>query len=320
MTYQRTVKNAEEFGRVAVVMGGASAEREISLNSGNAVLNALLEQGVDAVAVDVGKNPIVALQAQSFDRVFNIVHGRGGEDGILQGVLESMGLPYTGSGVLGSALSMDKLKTKLCWQASQLPTPACVILSTQDDLDQVVDKLGFPVMVKPVREGSSLGMSKVNTTQQLTDAWQLALEYDHLVMAEQWIAGDEYTVGIIGDQALPLIRLETPNEFYDYQAKYSANTTQYHCPSGLSEEYEVQLQTLAINASRILDVSGWCRVDLFVDVDDRPWLIEVNTVPGMTDHSLVPMAAKAVGMNFGELVWSILETSVDIKMDNEVTA
>ncbi len=322
MTYQRTVKNAEEFGRVAVVMGGASAEREISLNSGNAVLNALLEQGVDAVAVDVdvGKNPIVALQAQSFDRVFNIIHGRGGEDGVLQGVLESMELPYTGSGVLGSALSMDKLKTKLCWQASQLPTPACVILNTQSDLDQVADKLGFPVIVKPVREGSSLGMSKVNTTQQLADAWQLALEYDHLVMAEQWITGDEYTVAIIGDQALPLIRLETPNEFYDYQAKYSANTTQYHCPSGLSEEYEARLQALAVDASRILDVSGWCRVDLFVDTDDRPWLIEVNTVPGMTDHSLVPMAAKAVGMDFGELVWSILETSVDIKIDNEVTA
>lgn len=319
MTYQRTVKSAEQFGRVAVVMGGASAEREISLNSGNAVLSALLEQGVNAVAVDVGKNPIVALQAQSFDRVFNIVHGRGGEDGVLQGVLESMELPYTGSGVLGSALCMDKLKTKLCWQASQLPTPACVILNTQDDLDQVADKLGFPVIVKPVREGSSLGMSKANTAQQLADAWRLALEYDHLVMAEQWITGDEYTVGIVGSQVLPLIRLETPNEFYDYQAKYSANTTQYHCPSGLSEAYEAKLQSLAINASRILDVSGWCRVDLFVDVDDRPWLIEVNTVPGMTDHSLVPMAAKSIGIDFGELVWSILETSVGIKMDNEVT-
>ncbi|MEE9343999.1 MAG: D-alanine--D-alanine ligase [Methylococcales bacterium] len=311
MTHQRTIKNAAEFGRVAVAMGGASAEREISLNSGNAVLSALVEQGVNAVAVDIGIDPISALLTEQYDRVFNIVHGRGGEDGVLQGVLESMGLPYTGSGVLGSALCMDKLKTKLCWQASQLPTPACITLKTHEDIERVVNQLGFPVIVKPVREGSSIGMNKATSTQQLTDAWQQAREFDDEVMAEQWITGNEYTVGIIENQALPLIRLQTPNDFYDYQAKYHANTTQYHCPSGLAEEQETQLQQLALNASQIVDATGWSRVDLFVDDAKQPWLIEINTVPGMTDHSLVPMAAKAMGMDFKQLVWQILETSME---------
>jgi D-alanine-D-alanine ligase len=311
MTHQRTIKNATEFGRVAVAMGGASAEREISLNSGNAVLNALVEQGVNAVAVDIGNDPISALLTEQYDRVFNIVHGRGGEDGVLQGVLESMGLPYTGSGVLGSALCMAQLKTKLCWQASQLPTPACIMLKTHEDIDRVVNQLGFPVIVKPVREGSSIGMNKATSTQQLTDAWQQAREFDDEVMAEQWITGDEYTVGIIDDQALPLIRLQTPNDFYDYQAKYHANTTQYHCPCGLAKEQETQLQQLALNASQVVDATGWSRVDLFVNDANQPWLIEINTVPGMTDHSLVPMAAIAMGMDFKQLVWQILETSMD---------
>ncbi len=311
MTLGPKINSAKAFGRVAVAMGGASAEREISLKSGQAVLGALVEQGVDAVAVDIGNDPIGALLAQQFDRVFNIVHGRGGEDGVLQGVMESMGLPYTGSGVLGSALCMDKMKTKLCWQASQLPTPASVVLKTPEDLDRVAGKLDYPVIVKPVREGSSIGMSKATSLQQLTDAWQQARQFDDVVMAEQWVIGDEYTVGIIGDQALPMIRLETPNEFYDYEAKYQANTTQYHCPSGLTTEQESQLQQLAITASQVVDASGWCRVDLFVDETNQPWLIEVNTVPGMTDHSLVPMAAKAIGMDFNQLVWQILETSMD---------
>ena len=311
MTHQHTIKNAAEFGRVAVAMGGASAEREISLNSGNAVLSALIEQDVNAVAVDIGNDPISALLTEQFDRVFNIVHGRGGEDGVLQGVLESMGLPYTGSGVLGSALCMDKLKTKLCWQASQLPTPACIILKTHEDIERVADQLGFPVIVKPVREGSSIGMNKATSVQQLTDAWQQARQFDDEVMAEQWITGDEYTVGIIKNLALPLIRLQTPNDFYDYQAKYHANTTQYHCPSGLAEAQETQLQQLALTASQVVDATGWSRVDLFVDDGNQPWLIEINTVPGMTDHSLVPMAAKAMGMDFKQLVWQILETSMD---------
>jgi D-alanine-D-alanine ligase len=311
MNSERKINSAKAFGRVAVAMGGASAEREISLKSGQAVLNALVEQGVDAVAVDIGNDPIGALLAQQFDRVFNIVHGRGGEDGILQGVLESMGLPYTGSGVLGSALCMDKLKTKLCWQAKELPTPACEILKTREDIDRVETQLGFPVIVKPVREGSSIGMNKATSVQQLTDAWQQASQFDDVVMAEQWVTGDEYTVGIIGDQVLPIIRLQTPNEFYDYEAKYQADTTQYHCPSGLTAEQETELKQLAITASQVVDACGWCRVDLFVDETNQPWLIEVNTVPGMTDHSLVPMAAKAIGMDFNQLVWEILETSMD---------
>lgn len=311
MNFEREINNAKTFGCVAVVMGGASAEREISLKSGQAVLSALVEQSVDAIAVDIGNDPIGALLAQQFDRVFNIVHGRGGEDGVLQGVMESMGLPYTGSGVLGSALCMDKLKTKLCWQASQLPTPASEILKTREDIDRAANQLGFPVIVKPVREGSSIGMNKATSLKQLTDAWQQARQFDDVVMAEQWVTGEEYTVGIIGDRALPIIRLQTPNEFYDYEAKYQASTTQYHCPSGLAAEQEKQLQQLAISASQIVDARGWCRVDLFVDESNQPWLIEINTVPGMTDHSLVPMAAKAVGMDFNQLVWKILETSMD---------
>ncbi len=317
MTSERKITSAEAFGRVAVAMGGASAEREISLISGQAVLSALVEQSVDAVAVDIGNDPIGALLTEQFDRVFNIVHGRGGEDGVLQGVLESMGLPYTGSGVLGSALCMDKLKTKLCWQARALPTPDCEILKTRDDINRVASQLGFPVMVKPVSEGSSIGMNKATSLEQLTNAWQQARQFDDVVMAEQWVTGDEYTIGIIGDQVLPSIRLQTPNEFYDYQAKYQANTTQYHCPSGLATEQERELMQLAISASQVVDASGWCRVDLFVDESNQPWLIEINTVPGMTDHSLVPMAAKAIGMNFNQLVWKILETSMDMTQQGE---
>ncbi|MCH9699627.1 MAG: D-alanine--D-alanine ligase [Gammaproteobacteria bacterium] len=317
MNTDSKIKTADSFGRVAVAMGGVSAERDISLKSGNAVLSALLEQGVKAIAVDIGNDPVSALRAGQFDRVFNIVHGRGGEDGILQGVMESLGLPYTGSGVLGSALSMDKHKTKLCWQASQLPTPSCMVLEDQEDLGRVADQLGFPVIVKPVREGSSLGMSKVNSVQQLEQAWHQAQIFDNKVIAEQWVSGNEYTVAVLDNNALPIIGLQTPNEFYDYQAKYIASTTQYHCPSGLSEIQESTLQNLALKACQTVEVSGWCRVDLFVDETDRPWLIEVNTVPGMTDHSLVPMAAKAAGIDFNELVFRILETSVEKENDVE---
>lgn len=310
--------SAQDFGRVAVTMGGVAAERDISLKSGQAVLSALLDQGINAFGIDIGSNPIESLQQYEFDRVFNIVHGRGGEDGILQAVLEAMNKPYTGTGVLGSALTMDKYKTKLCWLAHQMPTPDCVVLETTDDLRKVTTQLGYPVIVKPVREGSSLGMSKVDSEQDLQTAWQLALKYDGQVMAEQWITGKEYTVAILDNQALPMIRLETPNLFYDYQAKYFSDSTRYHCPCGLADQEEIRLQNLALQASKLVDVSGWCRVDLLIDEQDRPWLIEVNTVPGMTDHSLVPMAARQAGIEFNELVQRILQTSVDSEQQNEV--
>lgn len=304
------IKHASEFGKVAVVMGGTAAEREISLNSGNAVYSALLANGIDAVAIDITGNPIAALSGLHFDRVFNIVHGRGGEDGVLQALLDILGLPYTGSGVMASALSMDKLRTKLCWQGMGLSTPKWFVLQTHDDIDACIVALGFPVIVKPAKEGSSIGMSKANSRDELVAALDLALPYRCAVYAEQWVQGQEYTVGILGGEALPAIRLQTPNEFYDFDAKYKANTTQYHCPCGLPADRERELQALALQACRGLDVKGWARVDVFIDNTGNSQLIEVNTVPGMTDHSLVPMAAKAVGVDFKELVWRILETSV----------
>ncbi|MFM8341597.1 MAG: D-alanine--D-alanine ligase [Methylomonas sp.] len=304
------VKNPAEFGKVAVLMGGTAAEREISLRSGNAVFQALLQQGIDAVAIDVTASPIDALTNTKFDRVFNIIHGRGGEDGVLQAILSVLGLPYTGSGVLASALSMDKLRTKLCWQGLGLATPKWFVLQNDDDIEVCIEQLGFPVIVKPAQEGSSIGMSKANNRQELVEALQVAKQFNCDVYAEQWVQGQEYTVGVLDGEALPVIRLETPNEFYDFDAKYRANTTKYHCPCGLSAEQEQQLQALAVQACRGLQVKGWARVDVFIDNQNRSQLIEVNTVPGMTDHSLVPMAAKAAGIEFDQLVWRILETSV----------
>jgi len=298
------------FGKVAVVMGGTSAEREVSLISGQAVLAALVRLGVDAEALDVGERPFDRLLGRVYDRVFNIVHGRGGEDGVLQGLLEAMGLPYTGSGVLGSALSMDKLKTKLCWRGAGLPTPDWQVLENEDDLEQCIETLGFPLIVKPALEGSSIGMAKAEDRSQLIDAWETARRFDCTVLAEVWVEGGEYTVALLQDRMLPLIRLETPRSFYDYEAKYRASSTRYLCPCGLSWEDEKDLQSLAHQACDVLGVSGWARVDLFRDQAGQPWLIEVNTVPGMTDHSLVPMAAQAAGISFDELVWRILETSV----------
>ena len=304
------IKNAADFGKVAVMMGGTAAEREISLNSGNAVYQALKSNGIDAIAIDVTGSPIVALAGIKVDRVFNIMHGRGGEDGVLQGVLQVLGLPYTGSGVMASALSMDKLRTKLCWQGMGLTTPNWFVMHSQQDIDDCIDALGFPVIVKPAQEGSSIGMSKANNREELVVALTTALQYQCAVYAEQWVQGQEYTVGILDGEALPAIRLQTPNEFYDFDAKYRANTTQYHCPCGLSAEREKALQDLALKACTGLDVKGWARVDVFIDRNDCAQLIEVNTVPGMTDHSLVPMAAKATGVDFNELVWRILETSM----------
>lgn len=306
------IRDPAQFGRVAVLMGGRSAEREISLQSGAAVLEALRRRGVDAVALDAAADDLLQqLGEGGYDRVFNMLHGRGGEDGVIQGALELLGLPYTGSGVLGSALCMDKLRAKQLWSGVALPTPAFVVLRGEDDLPQA-EQLGFPLMVKPVHEGSSLGMSKVDEVSGLERAWRLADDYDGAVLAEQWIDGPEYTAAIIGDEVLPLIRLETPRAFYDFEAKYEADSTQYHCPCGLSDDQEKQLQQLALHAFQVLGASGWGRVDFMLDGSGQPWLIEVNTVPGMTDHSLVPMAARVAGMEMDELVWRILETSVGV--------
>lgn len=305
-----TVKQAANFGKVAVLMGGSAAEREISLRSGNAVYQALVANGIDTVAIDVTGSPIEALAGLAVDRVFNIIHGRGGEDGVLQAVLQVLGLPYTGSGVLASALAMDKLRTKLCWQGLGLPTPKWFVLRSEQDIDACISALGFPVIVKPAQEGSSIGMSKAHDRDELVAALRLAQPYQCEVYAEQWVQGQEYTVGILAGEALPAIRLETPNVFYDFDAKYRANTTRYHCPCGLPAAREQQLQALALEACEALNVQGWARVDLFIDHQDGAQLIEVNTVPGMTDHSLVPMAAKAAGVDFNELVWRILETSL----------
>ena len=300
---------AEKFGKVAVLMGGDSAEREISLNSGGAVLAALQRSGVDAHGIDVGKEVLGQLESGDFDRVFIILHGRGGEDGVIQGALETLDLPYTGSGVLGSALAMEKHRTKALWRGMGLPTPDSVLIREADDLEQA-DGLGYPLMVKPSAEGSSIGMSKVESRDQLQRAWEAARDYDTRVLAERWVDGEEYTAAVLNGEMLPLIRLETPHQFYDYQAKYAVDTTRYHCPCGLPEAQEKQLRGLCREAFEAVGAAGWGRVDLMLDQQQRPWLIEVNTVPGMTDHSLVPMAAKVAGITFDELVLRILESSV----------
>lgn len=301
---------APQFGKVAVLMGGLSAERAVSLKTGKAVYDALKRKGVDAHAIDTGHDVLQVLVAGSYTRVFIALHGRGGEDGVLQGALETLGIPYTGSRVLGSALSMDKLRTKLIWLSSGLPTPEFAVLDAHSDFSALIAKLGLPLMVKPAHEGSSIGISKVTAAAQLAAAWQTAAALDNCVIAERCIVGAEYTAALLGTQALPLIRLETPHAFYDYAAKYSADTTRYHCPAGLSAERERELQTLATHAFDAVACSGWGRVDFMCDAHGNPWLIEVNTVPGMTDHSLVPMAARQAGIDFDDLVWRILETSL----------
>ncbi len=299
-----------EFGKVAVLMGGSSAEREVSLKSGNAVLEALLRQGVDAVAIDTAHDVVVQLTQTDFDRVFIVLHGRGGEDGTIQGVLELLGLPYTGSGVLGSALAMDKFRTKQVWLGMNLPTPASVLLNAKTDFVQVVEQLGLPLMVKPSLEGSSVGISKVKSIEELASAWKTASEFNCEVIAEQYITGVEYTCAILDGTALPLIRLETPHDFYDFAAKYTDNDTSYICPCGLDDDKEKELQTLVMQAFLAANGHGWGRVDLICDEAGQAWLIEVNTIPGMTDHSLVPKAAKVAGINFDELVLRILATTV----------
>ncbi|MCB1877568.1 MAG: D-alanine--D-alanine ligase [Chromatiales bacterium] len=304
-------RDPKSFGKVAVLYGGRSAEREISLKSGAAVLNALRDRGVDAHGVDPDQDVAASLRTAGFDRAFIVLHGRGGEDGVIQGALETAGIPYTGSGVLGSALGMDKLRCKAIWASTGLPTPRYRVLHEAPDSEAVVAELGLPMIVKPAHEGSSIGMSKVETVEALTPAWETARRYDSVVFVEQWIQGKEYTASVLGGEALPLIRLETPHQFYDYDAKYFANTTRYHCPCGLPASQENELRTLCLRAFEAVAASGWGRVDLMVDGDGRPWLIEVNTVPGMTDHSLVPMAARVAGLDFGDLVLRILETSME---------
>ncbi len=311
--------DAAEFGKVAVLMGGQSAERNISLESGQAVLTALLNSDIDAHAIDYSAESLLTLIEDNFDRVFIALHGRGGEDGTVQGALESIGLPYTGSGVLGSALAMDKSRSKSIWQQAGLSTPLARELDADTDWEAVVEQLGLPLMVKPVHEGSSLGASKVSVAENLSTAWQQANQYDNRVMAERWIEGQEYTVPILHSQVLPLIKLVTAREFYDYHAKYEADDTQYICPCGLEADKELSLGEMALAACQSLNVSGWARVDLLIDSEGQAFLIEVNTVPGMTSHSLVPMAAKQAGLSFEQLVVQILATSLTFNNATELS-
>jgi D-alanine-D-alanine ligase len=302
----------KQFGKVAVMLGGTSAERPVSLKSGGAVLAALRRQGVDAHEFDPATRNLGDLISAEFDRVFIALHGRYGEDGCMQGALELLGLPYTGSGVMASALGMDKWRTKLVWRAAGLPTADWEILDAASDFDAVERYLGLPIFVKPAREGSSIGMSKVSAHGTLKAAFELAVEHDPLVLAEKFIDGAEYTVGILGDTALPLIRLAPAKDkaFYDFEAKYLRDDTEYHCPAGLADTQEMALRQLALDAFRLIDGRGWGRVDLMLDSIGNPYLLEVNTAPGMTDHSLVPMAARAAGLDFDALCLAILEQTL----------
>lgn len=297
------------YGRVAVVMGGKSAEREISLISGKAVLESLLRSGINAYGIDADSTLLQQLQQERPDRVFIMLHGRDGEDGKLQGALEWLGIPYTGSGVLASAMAMDKIRSKLLWLQLGLSTADFVELKGDSDFAAVMQKLG-PCFVKPVCEGSSIGIGGAETPAQLQSAWRKASQYDSTVLAEQWIRGREFTVTILDDEALPVIELESANAFYDFEAKYVSNETRYHCPAALTPEQTAEIQQLALDAYRSLGCSGWGRADVMRDKAGRFWLLEVNTAPGMTSHSLVPMAAKVAGLDFDALVLRILQTSV----------
>jgi len=298
------------FGKVAVLLGGRSAEREISLMSGKGVLEALRAKGVDAQPFDPAERDLLELRREGFARCFIALHGRGGEDGTLQGALEVLGLPYTGSGVMGSAIAMDKWRTKMIWIANGLPTPRYRILQAGDDWAAVARELGLPLIVKPANEGSTLGLTKVTEASALAAAYELAAaKYKDLALAEQFIDGPEYTASIVGDEALPLIRIEAPQGNYDYQNKYFTDATKYHCPAGLAPAQERALQALALDAFRLAGCSGWGRVDLMLDAQGAPWLLEINTSPGMTGHSLVPMAARAVGLSYEDLCVKILESA-----------
>ncbi len=309
----------KQFGCVAVLMGGWSAERPVSLQSGQAVLDALLRQGVDAFGVDVTKEHIIKdLSNKKIDRVFIALHGKGGEDGVIQSMLEILNLPYTGSGVAASALAMDKLRTKQLLQGVGMPTPSFIIMDESSDCDYIAATLGFPLIVKPSLEGSSLGMAKVESIDELKKAYVKAKYFTGDVLVEQWITGAEYTVAVLGGNALPVIELKTSHAFYDYSAKYQSNDTEYICPCGLSVEDEGHFQRLALSAFNQVGASGWGRVDLMCDANNKPWIIEINTVPGMTDHSLVPMAAKEFGLSFDELVCVILQQTVECSNEHSL--
>lgn len=304
------VEAAADFGRVAVLMGGRSAERDISLMTGKAVLEALRRRGVDAHDLDPGPDIIERLRTQRFDRAWIALHGRGGEDGTIQGAMETAGLPFTGSGVLGSALGMDKLRSKQLFLAAGLATPAFELVTEAGDGPRLIEQLGLPLIVKPAGEGSSVGMSKVDAPDQFEAAWRLARQHDACVLAETWVTGAEYSVPVLQGEALPIIRIETPHVFYDYDAKYFSDETRYFCPSGLDSQTEQACRGAALAAFEAVGASGWGRVDFLMGADAVPSFLEVNTVPGLTSHSLVPMGASEAGIDFGELVWRILETSM----------
>ncbi len=297
------------FGKVAVLLGGKSAEREISLLSGTAVLEALQRQGVNAHAFDTGQKSLTDFAGESFDCAFIALHGRYGEDGTIQGALDLMGVPYTGSGVMACALAMDKWRTKLIWNASGIPTPRFEMLSAQSNFGATADALGLPLIVKPAREGSTIGLTKVSTAKAVASAFREAAKHDSLVLAEQFVDGPELTTSILDDEALPLVRIEAPDGNYDYDAKYFSEETRYFCPSGVASDLEDRVKSICVDAFRILGCKGWGRVDVMVDAAGEPWVLEANTVPGMTGHSLVPMAAKAAGLSFDELVMRILEAA-----------
>lgn len=310
MHFELSSAEITALGKVAVLMGGTSAERPVSLNSGSAVLAALLKSGVDAIGIDIGEDAAQQLSQTEFDRAFIALHGRGGEDGTMQGLLELLNKPHTGSGVMASALGMDKWRTKLIWDACSVATPKAFVLEKNSDWNSIMDALGGIAMVKPAREGSSIGMRKVRTAEDLKESYAFASQHDDLVIAEQYIEGREFTVAILGELALPAIQLITTHDFYDFDAKYKANDTQYLLPSGLSDVAETELKEMSLKAFRLVGCDGWGRVDAMQDGAGKFWLLEVNTSPGMTDHSLVPMAAKAGGLSFPALVVQILQKTL----------
>jgi D-alanine-D-alanine ligase len=311
---RKLTSNPKDFGRVAVLMGGWSTERQVSLWSGEGVLNALQRRGIDATGIDASKETLLSLGQQGYARAFNVLHGTGGEDGTLQAVLDLQGVPYTGSGVLASALAMDKLRTKRMWKAEGLPTPEWMSLRSPGDALKAAEQFGYPLFVKPSDEGSSVGISKVKHATQLGSAFRRAAgEFEHrprAVLAERFIAGGEYTCAMLDGQPLPLIRIEPEGEFYDYHAKYISDQTRYHCPAGLDPLHEAELARICARAFELIGGRCWGRVDFMLDAQGKPWLLEVNTVPGMTSHSLVPMAARASGIDYEELCWAVLETTL----------
>jgi len=301
--------------KIAVLLGGTSAEREVSLNSGNAVLVALRKQGYDAHPIDPKTFPVATLKEQGFDRVFNILHGRGGEDGTMQGLLEQIGLPYTGCGGMAAALTMGKMRTKMLWKAFGLPVAEMEIVTTENRINlnpmAVVKKLGLPLMVKPSLEGSSVGLTKVKAVEELESAVDFALKFDRIVLIEEWLAGDEFTVPVLDGEVLPSIKIVPEGEFYDYDAKYISDNTQYFCPAGLTEEREQELRRLVKQAYDVVGCRGWSRIDVMADAEGKFRLVEVNTNPGMTSHSLFPKSAATVGYSFEQLVEKILELSAE---------